>query len=138
MSELEKDHVVEIKTELKEKRDEMHLTNQDVADLSGVPLNTVTNYFSSRSKSPSIYTVGPLCAALGVSLDRYFGIAPPAQSVNGPDDARRIIETQQERLAQLTEKLRIYRKVLNIFMVIIFALLAACAFIAFCNPLQLA
>ena len=68
------DHVLQIKDALKAQREEKHMTNQDISDLSGLSMNTVNNYFSSRSKAPSIYTVGSLCAALGVSLVRFFFI----------------------------------------------------------------
>ncbi|MGN0246823.1 MAG: helix-turn-helix domain-containing protein [Lachnospiraceae bacterium] len=132
----ETDHVLQIKDALKEQRDEKKMTNQDIADKSGLSLNTVTNYFSSRSKAPSIYTVGPLCAALGVSLDKYFGIV--ADSKKQQTENEQIIEKQNIYINQLTEKLRIYKKILNIFMVIIFVLIVACGFIAFCYPIQIA
>lgn len=132
----ESDHVLQIKEALKEQRDEMKMTNQDIADKSGLSLNTVTNYFSSRSKAPSIYTVGPLCAALGVSLDKYFGIVSDSKKQKA--EAEQTIEKQNIYINQLTEKLRIYKKVLNISIVIIFILLIACGFIAFCYPIQMA
>ena len=50
------------------------MTAQDIADQSGVPLSTVNNFFASTSKSPSINTAGPICAALGISMDEFFGI----------------------------------------------------------------
>lgn len=132
----ESDHVLQIKEALKEQRDEKKMTNQDIADKSGLSLNTVTNYFSSRSKAPSIYTVGPLCAALGVSLDRYFGIIDDNSKLKSEN--QQIIEKQKIYITQLNEKLRIYKKVLNISIVIIFILLIACGFIAFCYPIQIA
>ena len=58
----------------KEEKDKRELTIQDIADQANIPLSTVKNYFSESSKNPSVYTVGPICAALGVSLDKYFGI----------------------------------------------------------------
>lgn len=57
-------------------RDAQHKTAQTISDESGVSLSTVNNFFSSASKNPSVYTVGPICAALDVSLDAYFGIVP--------------------------------------------------------------
>lgn len=132
----ETDHVLQIKDALKEQRDEKKMTNQDIADKSGLSLNTVTNYFSSRSKAPSIYTVGPLCAALGVSLDKYFGIVPDSKKQKAENE--QIIEKQNIYINQLTEKLRIYKKVLNVFMIIIFVLIIACGYIAFCYPIQIA
>lgn len=131
----ESDHVLQIKEALKEQRDEKKMTNQDIADKSGLSLNTVTNYFSSRSKAPSIYTVGPLCASLGVSLDRYFGIIDDNSKLKSEN--QQIIEKQKIYITQLNEKLRIYKKILNISIAIIFILLIACGFIAFCYPIQM-
>lgn len=51
-------------------------TSADIAAGSGIPLPTVNNFLSRPSKSPSVYTVAPICAELGISLDEYFGIAP--------------------------------------------------------------
>lgn len=58
----------------REKRAALGLTAQDIADASNVPLSTVNNFFANSSKSPSINTVGPICAVLGISLDEFFGI----------------------------------------------------------------
>ena len=130
------DHVLQIKDALKAQREEKHMTNQEISDLSGLSMNTVNNYFSSRSKAPSIYTVGPLCAALGVSLDRYFGIIEDNSKLKSEN--QQIIEKQNIYINQLNEKLRIYKKILNISIAVIFILLVACGFILFCKPIQLA
>ena len=58
----------------REKRAALNLTAQDIADASNVPLSTVNNFFANASKSPSINTVGPICAVLGISLDAFYGI----------------------------------------------------------------
>lgn len=58
----------------REKRAALGLTAQDIADASNVPLSTVNNFFANSSKSPSINTVGPICAVLGISLDAFYGI----------------------------------------------------------------
>lgn len=138
MTDMQQDQVRLIKDTLKEKRDELNLTNQDIADRSGVALNTVTNYFSSRSKSPSLYTVGPICAVLGVSIDNYFGIFEEKENTTEDDKKDIIIREQEDLISQLNDKIRIYKKVLNISTTVIFLLLAACAFIAFCKPIQIA
>lgn len=52
------------------------MTAQDISDNSDVPLSSVNNYFSSSSKMPSIYTAGPICRVLGVSIDAFFHIQP--------------------------------------------------------------
>ena len=58
----------------KEKKAALHMTAQDIADKSGVPLSTVNNFFANASKAPSITTAGPICKVLGVSIDEYFEI----------------------------------------------------------------
>lgn len=52
------------------------MTAQDISDNSDVPLSSVNNFFSSLSKMPSIYTAGPICRVLGVSIDAFFHIQP--------------------------------------------------------------
>lgn len=52
-------------------KEEQHRTLKDIAEGSGVPLNTVTNCFSRGTKAPAFDTVAPICAYLGVSMDRY-------------------------------------------------------------------
>lgn len=52
-------------------KEEQHRTLKDIAGGSGVPLNTVTNCFSRGTKAPAFDTVAPICAYLGVSMDRY-------------------------------------------------------------------
>ena len=52
------------------------MTAQDISDYSDVPLSSVNNFFASSSKMPSIYTAGPICRVLGVSIDAFFGIHP--------------------------------------------------------------
>lgn len=59
-----------------------HMTNQAISDESGVPVSTVNCYFSSLSKCPSIFTVGPICAALDISLDEFFGICADKREVD--------------------------------------------------------
>lgn len=58
----------------RDKKAALHMTAQDIADKSGVPLSTVNNFFANASKAPSINTAGPICAVLGISLDEFFGI----------------------------------------------------------------
>lgn len=52
------------------------MTAQDISDNSDVPLSSVNNFFASSSKMPSIYTAGPICRVLGVSIDAFFDIQP--------------------------------------------------------------
>lgn len=58
----------------REARDRQNITIQELADETGISISTIGNFFASKSKAPNVYNAGAICAALGVSLDRYFGI----------------------------------------------------------------
>lgn len=58
----------------KAKAQALSVTYPQISDKTGIPLQTVRNFFSSSSKAPSINTAGPICEFLGVSLDEFFGI----------------------------------------------------------------
>lgn len=68
-------------------RESQRKTAQTIADESGISISTVNNYFSSASKQPSVYTVGPICKSLGVSLDRYFEIVPKGEDLTEREEA---------------------------------------------------
>lgn len=65
---------------------ERHMSNQRIADLSGVPLSTVNNFFRA-GRSPSIDTTGPICAVLGVSMDDFFGLRREDSSGDDPSSS---------------------------------------------------
>ena len=60
------DNIVE---RLKSKKAEMGVTNAWIEKMSGVPESTVTKVLNGTNKSPTIATIGPIAAALGVSID---------------------------------------------------------------------
>lgn len=51
-----------------------HKTNQEIAENSDLSVGTVAQFFRGDIKNPSVYTVGPICREVGVSMDEYFGI----------------------------------------------------------------
>lgn len=55
-------------------KDRQNLTIQDLSDITDISASTISNFFSASSKEPSVYKMGLICAALGVSMDEYFGI----------------------------------------------------------------
>lgn len=61
----------------RERKEALHLTYADIAERSGIVEKTVKNFFGD-SKQPSIHTAGPICRALGVSLNGYFDIVVEA------------------------------------------------------------
>lgn len=79
-----------IKDLCRERKNTLNYTNQEIADEANMSVNTVNTYFSNASKAPSVYTVGPICAALGVSLDKYFGIKSEESPVEQSEQLSRI------------------------------------------------
>lgn len=75
----------------KDAKDRQNLTIQDLADMTDISASTISNFFSVSSKEPSVYKMGSICAALGVSMDEYFGIEKEV--------------TTEDELAQANEKL---------------------------------
>ena len=88
-----------LQDECYEARTQQRKTAQIIADESGIPFSTVNNFFAAASKHQSVYTVGPICKSLGVSLDHYFGIVPT-------DD---LTEHQKDMLTQQVD----YEKEMN-------------------------
>lgn len=82
----------------REAKDEQHLTYANIAEKSGIVEKTVQNFFSSSSKLPPVYTAGPICRALGVSLDKYFDITTDDQP-----NALEIERQEKEHLAEVGE-----------------------------------
>lgn len=92
-----------------------HKTNQDVAENTDLSVGTVSQFFRGDIKNPSVYTVGPICREMGVSMDDYFGIPhdEPAEPAEPPDAEKLRAETAALRaqLAQQQKSLRMHRLV---------------------------
>lgn len=84
----------------KEHRKLTKLSNSDISEGSGIPLNTVNKFLSIGSKAPSVYTVGPICRVLGVSLDEYFGIVSGDM---GQEERDRVTESYEKNKAELEQ-----------------------------------
>lgn len=82
----------------REAKNEQHLTYANIAEKSGIVEKTVQNFFGSSSKLPPVYTAGPICRALGVSLDKYFEIVS-----NDKPGALELAEQANEHLAEMGE-----------------------------------
>lgn len=92
---------LEIQSICKEKKAALGLTQQEIADRTGIPSATIKNFFSKASKAPSIYTVGPICETLGISLDAYFGITdrltPTEKTLSAEND---VLQAHRDGLEQ--------------------------------------
>lgn len=118
------------------RKEELKLTYQDISDDSGVPLSTVQNFFSKFSKSPSIYTVAPICKALGISLDEAFEISehltPTEETLQARnDELERHVDAKADTIEIMRRGVRIRNGVIAIMFVIIAMLAVWCAYIDF-------
>ena len=107
-------------------------TNQDVAENTDLSVGPVSQFFRGDIKNPSVYTVGPICREMGVSMDEYFGIPhdEPAEPSEPPDAEKLRAENAALRvqLAQHQKSLRMHRLVTLILLGIL--LLCALALVA--------
>ena len=56
------------------------ITNQQLAERSGLSQNAVGQYLRGETPNAPLSTFGPICKMLGVSVDEYLGIEHPAPS----------------------------------------------------------
>lgn len=98
----------------KVKTQALGVTYQQISDGTGIPLQTIRNFFSRSSKAPSINTAGPICEFLGVSLDEFYGITdrltPTEETLSAKNDA---LKAHREELEQ---RLASKDKIINILL----------------------
>lgn len=116
------------------RKEKLKLTYQDISDASGVPLSTVQNFFSKFSKSPSIYTVAPICKALGISIDEIFGISehltPAEETLQARnDELERHVDAKSDTIEIMRRGVRIRNGVIVLMFVIIVLLAAWCVYV---------
>lgn len=118
------------------------LSYRKIAELSGVPENTVNNFFSSASKDPSIYTAGPICRVCNVSLNGYFDIKIPnehSEQTHRIEQLTHRIELLEHDKAALLREIAIYESTLRAKNRLIYCLtfIAAMAIVALVPYLRL-
>ena len=73
-----------LSTRLKELKDQRKLTNQQLSDLSGVPVGTINRIMAGQTDNPSFQTVCDMVMAMGGSLDELAGIQTPGGGEPSP------------------------------------------------------
>lgn len=117
----------------REARDRQNITIQDLADETGISISTIGNFFATKSKAPNVYNAGAICAALGVSLDRYFGITetlpPEDQMVQLQHDHQNELEIArlEGSMEQMAKTIDYQRKNVRITKFAIYGLMLVCA-----------
>ncbi len=92
----------------KAKAQDLGVTYQQISDGTGIPLQTIRNFFSHSSKAPSINTAGPICKFLGVSLDEYFTITdrltPTEETLSAKNDTLKAHRAELEQRVESKDK----------------------------------
>lgn len=116
----------------REAKDRQHITAQQISDASGVPVSSINNFFAASSKAPSVYTVGPICAALGVSVDRYFDIESEATAHER--ELEKLVQHQQEKLDLMERGLHTRHIIISVLFALMFIFLIYGITIDWLNP----
>ena len=97
---------------LKEKRD---LTYAEIAEISDIPLTTVTRIFSGATPNPTFETIARLTISLGGSLDGIAGLKPTTEKTSSPviqtiSSYSELVREKDERIKELKEEKEHLRK----------------------------
>ena len=109
-----------ILAKLKEIKTEKNLTNQQIADLSGVPLSTVTRVFNGQTDNPNIKTLEDIANGMGVTLENLTGVKQVEEKFE-PDD--NLIQVYKEIIKGKDKWIKFLAIALISILVIIVALL---------------
>lgn len=88
-----------INIELKRLKDKRKLTNQQLSDLSGVPIGTINRIMAGQTDNPSFQTVCDMVMAMGGSLDELVGIKAEHPSDDKKAPSPEIIKLYETMLA---------------------------------------
>ena len=84
---------------LKDEKFRNHLTNQQLSDVSGVPIATISRILSGAVSNPGFFHIAALCAAMGVSMDSVAGVHPSGDQAE-IDQLRQEIAYKDEIIAE--------------------------------------
>lgn len=79
---------------------EKNLTNVEIAEISKVPLATVTRVFNGQTPNPSFETISQIALALGVSLDDISGLSTPYTKTTANTPIEKTLDAYQELLRE--------------------------------------
>ncbi len=103
-----------ITQKLKALKEKSKLTNQQIADLSGIPLSTVNRIISGDTPNPQFQTIADLVKAMGGSLDEFCEIpnhtASPAEI---PKPTHELIQLYREIIADKNILINEKEKLIN-------------------------
>lgn len=111
---------------------EKNLTQQQISELSGIPMGTVSRILAGQVECPSFQAVADITKALGGSLDELAGIEPPALPI--PPEAATVVRYERDQTYE-DKLVSIYKKSLDdknrwIFLLFVILLIILCGIVA--------
>ncbi len=101
---------------LKTIKEDKNLTNIEIANLSNIPLATITRVFNGQTPNPTFETISRIAIGMGVSLDELCGLkqsdAPPIPSPieNTLNSYSELLQEKDIRIKELKEEKERERK----------------------------
>lgn len=92
-------------TILKAEKSRQGLTNQQLSDISGVPLATTGRILAGTVSNPGFFHVAAICNALGLSMDECIGLMPQPQ-----EDHSAVLEKTEQQVDLLRERSRMMER----------------------------
>ena len=102
--------------QLKMIKEAKNLTNMEIANLSNIPLATITRVFNGQTPNPTFETISRIAIGMGVSLDELCGLkqpdAPPIPSPieNTLNSYSELLQEKDIRIKELKEEKERERK----------------------------
>lgn len=97
---------------LKALKDKSHLTNAEIAQLSNIPLATITRVFNGATPNPTFETFVGIATALGVSLDEIAGLRSSGEAPLMPN-VETTFSSYAELLKEKDDRLREKRETID-------------------------
>lgn len=88
-----------ISNQLKQLKEKRKLTNQQLSDLSGVPIGTVNRILSGQTDNPSFQAVCDMVMAMDGSLDELVGIKEETAPTERKSASKEIIQLYEGIIA---------------------------------------
>lgn len=109
------------------------ITNQQLAEQSGLSQNAVGQYLRGETPNALLSTFGPICKILGVSIDEYIGIEHPAPSSDALQAVRLERDHYKREIELYKRSLRTHR-IVTLILVSILALVVISLVIDLLDP----
>ena len=109
------------------------ITNQQLAERSGLSQNAVGQYLRGETPNAPLSTFGPICKMLGVSVDEYLGIEHPAPSSDALQAVRLERDHYKREIELYKRSLRTHR-IVTLILVSILSLVVISLVIDLLDP----